>query len=63
MIGGHKVPPPRDNRWFNTPGVIGLIYFQIITWRDIDSSKSKNEVKCETFPSGFFKYVPGNGTT
>ena len=25
MIGGHKVPPPRGNRWFNTPGVIGLI--------------------------------------
>ena len=24
MIGGHKVPPPRGNRWFNTPGVIGL---------------------------------------
>ena len=24
MIGGHKVPPLRGNRWFNTPGVIGL---------------------------------------
>ena len=24
MIGGNKVPPPRGNRWFNTPGVIGL---------------------------------------
>ena len=45
MIGRHKVPPPRGNRWFNTPGVIGLINIDSITLKELFLS-SLLEMRC-----------------